>query len=108
MENLSECDCHCDCDCDCHCDGGKTKSTPSLLALGLGWSLTKKKFSSKSHGMARKLKKNKNAKPSNRRDLQEINELCDLHNLWDGQDLHELLAQLQIITLWMHITLLHF
>ena len=27
-------------DC-CHCDGGETKSTPSLLAFGLGWSLTK-------------------------------------------------------------------
>ena len=27
-------------DCCCHCDGGKTKSTLSLLALGLGWSLT--------------------------------------------------------------------
>ena len=40
MENLSGgCDCDC-CDC-CDCDGGKTKSTPSLLALGLGWSLTK-------------------------------------------------------------------
>ena len=34
MENLSEGHC-----CHC-CDGGKTKSTPSLLALGLGWSLT--------------------------------------------------------------------
>ena len=34
MENLSWGD------CCCHCDGGKTKSTPSLLALGLGWSLT--------------------------------------------------------------------
>ena len=33
MENLSEGDC-CDCHCHCHCDGGKTKSTPSLLALG--------------------------------------------------------------------------
>ena len=33
MENLSGGD------CCCHCDGGKTKSTPSLLALGLGWSL---------------------------------------------------------------------
>ena len=43
MENLSggDCDCDCDCcDCDCDCDGGKTKSTPSLLAFGLGWSLT--------------------------------------------------------------------
>ena len=29
MKNLSE-------GCDCYCDGGKTKSTPSLLALGLG------------------------------------------------------------------------
>ena len=36
MENLSE---GC-CDCYCCCDGDKTKSTPSLLALGLGWSLT--------------------------------------------------------------------
>ena len=35
VENLSE-----GCDC-CQCDGGKTKSTPSILALGLGWSLTK-------------------------------------------------------------------
>ena len=33
MENLIGGDC-------CHCDGGKTKSTLSLLALGLGWSLT--------------------------------------------------------------------
>ena len=33
VENLIGGDC-------CHCDGGKTKSTPSLLALGLGWSLT--------------------------------------------------------------------
>ena len=34
----SDCDCHCDCDCD----RVKTKSTPSLLTIDFGWSLTKK------------------------------------------------------------------
>ena len=32
---------------------------------------------------------NKNAKHSNRRDLQKIYDLSDLHNLYNGEDLHD-------------------